>query len=463
MSEADEDLRLPATEDQTHLIGELATFVRLHGFATWVNAPLLAPNEHFFPDPWQGGEASVRRVARRLLRYAQLPEREVRVQIYEETPGRRSSPVGKPVIPGTSELQVWFVREAEGAYHFGVESVALRDPYLFVASMARAVAVAWMRHKGHHVDEKPETQRRVDVATQYLGFGVLTTDAALRHGAKSTGGFSAQRTRTQLGLLSPRAMGFLLGAQAVARRLDRRARKSVERCLQPNQVAFFKAACAHLETHPELLQPLELPPFETWPPPPALDYFVGPLDVGGPETVDDSEAESEEERLDVDRGVSGVNEGKIVFRVERNMTARFVKASMLLVSLGAVSSRMNTGFSIEMPHVLMTAAGLMAASLIFGRFFRESRCSEPKCATALEPEATHCPLCKGQIVGVIDHPKKRLDAEDEYERGLADAREAELEGAGGGSEAPESPQATEATDGADTSAAPPVQAAKLSG
>ena len=46
---------------------------------------------------------------------------------------------------------------------------------------------------------------------------------------------------------------------------------------------------------------------------------------------------------------------------------------------------------------------------------RGSFCSEPQCATPLTEDMKVCPTCAGSVSGVIDHPKKRLAAEEEWE------------------------------------------------
>lgn len=404
--ESEDPLLLPQPEDRESLVAEVSKLIGSQGFVPWINAHLLAPTETFFPDPWRGGEASVRRVARRLLHYAGMPDHDLDIEIYDEAPGRRGTPVGKPVLQGMAELQVWFQGERDGVFRFGVESVAMRTPHFFVASMARAVAWAWLSHKGVTVNESAEGQRRVDLATHYLGFGLLTTDSSVRHGAEATGGFSSKRSVTRLGLLSPRAMSFVLGIHSVTRGLSKKEMRAVEKHLQPNHVAFVRAGARWVHAHPEKLLPLGLPDPDTWPPPPSLAVFTQPF-------TDDDRVE--EDRKDVDRGIAGMNEGQMVFRVERDMTARLVKASMLTVSFGAVSSRMSAAMSIDMVYIVIAAAVLMTASLIFGRFFRESRCSEPKCAAPLTADLEQCPLCLGRVMGVIDDPKKRLAAEEEFE------------------------------------------------
>ncbi len=409
MSDAGTDaILLPADEDRQQLIARMAKLIELHGYLRWVNAPLLLPTELYFPDPWRGGEASVRRVTRRLLRYAELDDQGLEIEVFEEQGGRRDTPTGKPVIRGAAELQVW-PRKGGEAPRFGVEASALRNPHFFVASMARAVAWRWLEVNGHHIDEGAEAQRLVDIATHYLGFGVLSTDAALRHGAESTGGFSSKRTQTRLGLLTPRGMAFLLGLQCSVRGLGRGELRKIEKHLQANPIAFVREAHAWAHATPAALERLALPPRQEWPAPARLADFTGPLPADQ-DAVD--EAGDEESRLDVDRGIEGLNAGKPVFRVARNMTARFAKASMLFVSLGAVSSRVSGGLEIDMAHIMIAAAVLLGSSFAFGRFFRESRCSEPKCANPLTPEDTICPLCQGRVMGVIDDPKKRLAAEE---------------------------------------------------
>jgi hypothetical protein len=408
--DATEDaLLLPAAEDREHLIAQTASLIQKFGFSRYVNAPLVAPNETYFPDPWKGGEASVIRVARRLFGYAEMGHPPVMVEINEGIEGRPSTAVGKPALRGMADLNVWWRRADQGTQRFGAEAAAMRDPHNFVASMARAVTWAWMDSVGIKVAETPQSQRMVDVATVYLGFGVMTTEASLRHSAENTGGFSSRRTQTRLGLLTPRAMAFCLALQVASRRLGKKDIKYIERFLQPNKVAFLKAALRWLDAHPEALEQLGLPPESTWPPPPRLKQFTGPLPY---------DEVRDEARKDIDKGIEGMNEGKPVFRVKRNLTARLAKASMLTVSLGAMTARSQGGFDISMAEIMIGAAGLLLLSVIIGPFFKESRCSDPKCANPLTDEMTECPLCKGMVIKDIDHPKKRLEAEEEWEESL---------------------------------------------
>jgi hypothetical protein len=323
-----------------------------------------------------------------------------------ETPAALRAPVGKPVVQGAPDFTVWFVKKSnQGVYEFGVEAVGMRDPLVFVPAMARAVAHAWLVEHGVKVPDTVPAQRMVDVATIYLGFGILTADAALRHGAKSAGGFRSTRTTNRLGLVSPRAMAFALGVQCAARDLGRRDVKAIAAQMQPNPGAFVRHAYGWAAGNVDFGPRLALPDPDTWPPPPDVDALVGPLD--------DPDAHAEEERLDVDKGMRDVNVGLPVFRVERSMAGRLSKAAfMAIVFGGGMATRSNMGIDLQMAHVMIAAAIVAPSAYVIGRFFDDVRCSDPKCGVPLKPEMTHCPLCGGTIMGVIHHPKERLAAEE---------------------------------------------------
>jgi len=84
--------------------------------------------------------------------------------------------------------------------------------------------------------------------------------------------------------------------------------------------------------------------------------------------------------------------------------------------LGGVFVRTFHNEQIAFAYVLIAAVVLGLSGLLLGRLIRESRCSDPKCGMHLEPEMTICPLCEGQVMGVISHPKQRLVAEEKLQK-----------------------------------------------
>ena len=396
----DDDGFLPPASERAWLIEALAELVAARGPGPLVRAPLVLPSAAFFPDPWRGGEASLRRVLRRLFRYAGLAGLEVALKVYaaEDEGAREGRPGG--AMAGVSEL--WLVGVSGGVARFAAEAGLLADRAAATAAAARAVAHAYRSVHRLGVADAAQEQRRIDATAIYLGFGALTADAALRYVVR--GGRSAQ---TRQGALSPQAACFALAARLVAGGADAKAIRAVGGALQANQGAFLRRAAEHLAAmSPPVGEALRLPPQESWPAPRPLAELTGPL--GGDEAEDAEEAPPAE-----DRGIVGQNAGKPVFRVERRAGGRVARVLVMgALMLGGMATRPQMGEALTMAQVAMAAAALGVIGFALGSLIRESRCSEPKCGASLPAGATTCPRCGGTIRGTIRSPRERLAAEE---------------------------------------------------
>jgi len=404
-----ESFLLPEEDDRRWLVDQLGALVRARGHEHLVLAPLVEANETFFPDPWNGGGPSLERLLMRLLVYADLEEAEVHVQIHPD------DDVGGGVAPAGIGAAIWFVRRQGDTLHYAARASTLRDPSVAVPAAARAAAEGWRRWHGLTQNDAVLEQRLVDVTAVYLGFGILTTDAAVRHGATRTDTLRLQRTKSQLGVLGPKALSFLLGTVLFVRQAPPKERRRISKMLPSNQSGFMDETLRLFSQAPgDLVQRVGVPPKETWGEAPALADLTAPFASGvfakrGEEAEPDAPPEPE------DKGVVGMNEGKPVFRVKRSKALRLAKMLALPVAmLGMLAGRMNMGIEVDMGKIGMLAAGLGLLGLVVGRFLPDSRCSEPKCGTTLSDEDTVCPRCGGTIVGNIKHPKERLAAEEAY-------------------------------------------------
>lgn len=440
---------LPPAQERDWLIARTAELVSAFGPTGYVRAPLLEPTPEFFPDAWAGGEASVRRVLLRLLRWAAaacspgrgLADLEVEVVLHASDPARRGEVVGQPPNLRGQDPKAWFVRldAREGVAHFAVEEISLREPENLVPALARAVAHCVRAVHGLVTPLDLAGERLIDLAAFPLGFGLLTTDACVRFYARSSGGFRSTRAESRLGALSIQDMSFLLGLQTHVRGLDprgfdRRARKRLFDHLQPNQAGFVREAWALLEQSDRLGKPvreqLGLPPPASWPATRPLADLLGPpissrglvRAEGDADDADDDDASPAasrtiEQRRDLDPGVVGINEGKPVFRIERNASLRLAKLLGLpILLLGGLLSRGSFGIELPMNIVMPSAIAVALLGLGIGSFFTDRRCSEPKCGRALKVDDEVCPLCGGTVMGVIHHADERLGAEEELVR-----------------------------------------------
>lgn len=437
-------ITLPPARERSWLIEQTRALLERSGWQGYVRAPLLEPTPAFFPDHWGGGEASVRRVLLRLLRYAGHDGLDVSVQIHPADPARRAEVLAKPPVMRGRDPLAWYVGRDGSQLRFACEEVALREPENLVPGLARAVAHAHRVLRELPIPEGVEGQRLIDLTGFALGFGLLTTDATQRFYAKSAGGFRATRAESRLGALSTQDMCFLLALQLGARGLDRRRRRQLLARIQPNQAGFVREAAAWFETQPPIRDQLGIPEPSQWPGPVELAALTGPLvdprrraaarqplgsgvyDQADEELEDEplEDDEEVEERRDIDRGIRNANVGKPVFRIERSGALRMAKLlGFPILLIGALLSRGNFGVELPMEYVMPTAIGLAVLGLGIGSLFTDRRCSEPKCGHKLREDDETCPLCGGVVMGVLHSPKERLGAEEELTlKGKLDAQ-----------------------------------------
>lgn len=405
----DDGLMLPPQDDRRWLLDELAALVAARGPGPLATATLVEPDARHFPDRWGGGEASVRRLVRRLCAYAGL-ERTVRVAVHDADPTRRGEVPGKPPPRHGQDFTAWLVSVGPHELVVGAEAAALADPFAFVAAAARVVAHAY--RNVHRLPTADPYDPRIDVTAVYLGFGLLTADAALRFLSRSpTGVVANRRTPLRVGSLPPQAVCWLLAAQTHVRGLARAERTRLGKGLQANQAAFFRHAYAALERmEPAVATVLHIPPREHWPPAPSLAALTAPL----PGEADDDAPEA---RRDEDAGAAGMNVGKPVFKIDRSMAPRLGRVLFMgVLMLGGVASRMSPNQGMGMGMIAGAAIGLGLLGLLVGRLLRDRRCSEPKCGASLPAEAKTCPRCGGTVVGTIAHPRERLAAEEAFHK-----------------------------------------------
>lgn len=398
---------IPAPDERAWLIDELAALLAAVGHERLIAAPILEPTPRWFPDRWTPDAAGVRRLARRLLRYAGLERLGVHVTLFHGDRDVTLDAHGHAVGERHRGAAAWFAGITDDVCSFGAEVGQLGDPLGVTAAMAHEVAHVFRRVHAVEVDDRAVEERLTDLTTVLLGFGVLTTNASSRHRSAGGGLGVSSWSHHSLGYLPPQAMSYLLAVQARARALDGPARRALAKLLEANQRGFFERALDHLDrAEPDLPARLGLSTRATWPDPPDLRHLCGPL-------ADDDD---DDDATDVDSSAQehhGVNLGRPVFRIERTRARRYAG----LATLAGFMALPLIGMLV--PSTALAFAAVLAAALagfITGRRVRADHCADPDCKTLLAPDVTRCPGCDGTVAGTIRHPDERLEAAEAYSR-----------------------------------------------
>ncbi|KIG15789.1 hypothetical protein DB30_05207 [Enhygromyxa salina] len=386
------------------LIARYAELIDAAGWRPFVRSPLLLPNQDCFPDAWKPSARGVRRLALRLLAYAGLEQLDVSVEVFD---GDRPS---THHAGGDEHVSAWFAGIERGVCLFGCAREQLDDAIGVVGAMAHEVAHAFRRFHQLEVDDHDLEERLTDLTTVALGFGVLTTNAALRHRSSSIDGGNLlgghQWSRDQLGYLPPAAMSFSLAIWWFARGNEQLGRKQISRALELNQRAWFQASLDLLDDRQtDLRSRLGLPVPERWPKP--LDVAAIVID----EDEDDDENDDDSDDDQPESAPQGRDPDAIVFRLRRKLLweqpAKFkLELNVLLAGWLAFT------LSDAQPWFWGVSGTLVA---IIGALWRtrwSDRCSDLDCDHQLDPGIEVCPGCRRPLAGTINDPSERLDAEE---------------------------------------------------
>jgi hypothetical protein len=143
-------------------------------------------------------------LAQRLLGYAGLPQLRPEVGLWSDmSPQLRA----RSRTHGHGTTAALFLGLDGDCARFAVEAGQLDDPESMVAAMAHEVAHAWRARHGEVVEDQRHEEELTDLTTVYLGFGVLTSNAAYRY--RSRGGHpvgTRSRLLTSASLATSRAV-----------------------------------------------------------------------------------------------------------------------------------------------------------------------------------------------------------------------------------------------------------------
>ena len=337
----------------------LADLIGRRGAEPLLTAPMLFPNDRYFTDPWSADARGVKLVARRLLTYAGLGHLRVDVQLDGE------------VVEGRPAA--WFLGVDNGVCAFGVDASQLHEPEAIVGALAHEVAHAFIAV--HGLAQGDDSERVAGVATIYLGFGVLTTNASYLY---RSSGFQAgdlaftKWSHSASGALSPELMSFLLAA--VVRLRGGSEKSTVARELETNQRSLFERAYGALDGD-ALARTLKVQTLGRSPP-----KFVTPPPFS-PE-------------LEVVTAPGRANEGQNVYRILRTRAGLFALVATVIVAPVASIGAYKAGVSDVI--ALAIAFGCGVAGYVLGKTRHTDYCSA--CDEIFTGPQITCPKCGGTVV-----------------------------------------------------------------
>ena len=210
-----------------------------------IRRPLVLPNGEFFPDHFNGDEASVQRMLERMLSHAGLSDMALEVRFWgEQSDASCGTGACGSCGPSASEPEsVERLMDAGEHWQVNVLPAEARDPVALGCALSRAIALAVLLEADRPPREVP-LDLAVDLAAVGLGFGVLLLEGSHIY-RKSCGGPSIGRVTA----LGPTELAL---ATALAAAAHGESVRKVTKHLSPTQVEAFGEAKAWADSNPAL-------------------------------------------------------------------------------------------------------------------------------------------------------------------------------------------------------------------
>ncbi|MEX0704512.1 MAG: hypothetical protein WD069_20590 [Planctomycetales bacterium] len=176
------------------------------------NTSVILPHAEFFPDPYHGDEAGVRRMLDCVCGHMAIDPATVELSLYEDR-----SPVHEGRWrPGTAGL---YQPDGAGKFRVWVEVSNLNDPLGLVATIAHELGHVHLLGHGRISDAEEDDEPLTDLLTVFLGMGVFTANAVLREDYWHAGVVSGW-SMSRRGYLDMPAYGYAFARFARARSED---------------------------------------------------------------------------------------------------------------------------------------------------------------------------------------------------------------------------------------------------
>src|SRR5688572_1474815 len=224
---------MPTDEEREWIVAETAKLVERAGLERYIAHALVEPNDRWFPDEWHPDHNGVRKLAERVFQHAGLAGVTITTLLADEGSDVALDPLA--IEKDRVELEV--------------DPAHLRDPLTLIAALARLAAIVLRLRHELAVDNEAHERELVDLTTIYLGFGIITTNAAYRYRAEGRmEGYTAitNYSHDEQGALAADLMAWALALQIMARGGDEKS--DVARQLETNQAEVFGEACRQLES-----------------------------------------------------------------------------------------------------------------------------------------------------------------------------------------------------------------------
>lgn len=140
------------------------------GLRIFVERPVILPTHEFFPDPYDGSEASIRALLDRVCGYMHVDPLRVEMELFSNNYELGLVNDAGKLLP--TDAAGWY-DEAHDKFQIRLDANQIDEPMTLVGTMAHELSHARLRGERRVVAESYDEELLTDLTTVFHGFGVF--------------------------------------------------------------------------------------------------------------------------------------------------------------------------------------------------------------------------------------------------------------------------------------------------
>lgn len=172
--------KLPLTQDERCWVEE--GFARLRGALgrqRMLDCPVVEPTDKFFPDHYDGSEAALEAMFRRVCEYMKVPRDELELAVIPDTSDLMEL-LPEYSFRSNDAAGLHFGKNSEEKPLIGIKKSLLKDPVTVVATAAHELGHVILLDGGHISRDAEDMEPMTDLLTVYSGMGIFSANSCRR-------------------------------------------------------------------------------------------------------------------------------------------------------------------------------------------------------------------------------------------------------------------------------------------
>ena len=139
---------------------------------------VVLPTEEYFPDPYDGGRTSIRRMAERVCDYMDVDPKSIELQFFDSEDDQHIHPLAVEEKTRSHDLGAYLKRR-DGRQVIRLDVNQSRNPQMMVATIAHELAHAILIGEDRLDPEHPDHEPITDLLTVVYGLGIFNANTTV--------------------------------------------------------------------------------------------------------------------------------------------------------------------------------------------------------------------------------------------------------------------------------------------